>query len=80
MTTTSSARWWVGVATAELTELPNPEEAQYRWRVAEEFVNAIRGLEPVTRTSFEVGVQYMEFVEAVALSARAGRAVHLPLA
>ena len=65
---------------AELTELPNPEEAQYRWRVAEEFVNAIRGLEPVTRTSFEVGVQYMELLEAVALSARAGRAVHLPLA
>ncbi len=64
----------------ELTELSNPVEAQYRWRVAEEFVNAIRGLEPVTRTSFETGVQYMEFVEAVAHSARTGRAFHLPLA
>ena len=63
----------------ELTEIPNPEGHQYRWRVAEEFVNAIRGLEPVTRTSFEAGVQYMEFLEAVALSARAGQAVHLPL-
>ena len=64
----------------ELTELSNPVEGQYRWRVAEEFVNAIRGLEPVTRTSFEAGVQYMEFLEGVALSARDGRAVHLPLA
>ena len=63
-----------------MTELSNPVEAQYRWRVAEEFVNAIRGLEPVTRTSFETGVQYMEFVEAVAHSARTGRAFHLPLA
>ena len=43
-------------------------------------MNAIRGLEPVTRTSFEAGVQYMEFVEAVAHSARTGRAFHLPLA
>ena len=64
----------------ELVEIPNPEESQYRWRVAEEFVNAIRGLEPVTRTSFEVGVQYMEFLEAVARSARSGLAVHLPVA
>ena len=65
---------------AGLTEISNPEEEQYRWRVAEEFINAIRGLEPVTRTSFETGVQYMEFVEAVSQSSRTGRAVHLPLA
>ena len=64
----------------EMTEIPNPEEGQYRWRVAEEFVRAIRGLEPVTRTPFEAGVQYMEFVEAVARSSRTGQAVYLPLA
>ena len=45
----------------------------------EEFVNAIRGKEKVTRTSFEVGVQYMEFTEAVTRSAQTGRAIALPL-
>jgi predicted dehydrogenase len=49
------------------------------WRVEEEFVNAIRGTEPVTHTSFDEGVRYMEFTEAVHLSAREGRAVALPL-
>ena len=45
----------------------------------EEFVNAIRGLEPVTHTSFEDGVRYMEFTEAVTRSAQSGKKVHLPL-
>ena len=62
-----------------LTELPVPVEKQQSWRVEEEFVNAIRGLEPVRLTTFEDGTAYMEFTEAVALSARTGRAVHLPL-
>ena len=63
----------------ELKEIPNPEEKQYRWRAEEEFVNAIRGLEKVTHTPFDMGVQYMEFTEAVYRSAQSGKAVYLPL-
>ncbi len=62
-----------------LAEIDVPAEKQQSWRVEEEFVNAIRGLEPVRLTTFEDGVAYMEFTEAVARSARTGRAVHLPL-
>lgn len=49
------------------------------WRVEEEFVGAIRGREPVRLTTFEDGVRYMEFVEAVWRSMAAGRSVPLPL-
>jgi len=35
--------------------------------------------EPVTHTSFESGVKYMEFTEAVLLSLRQGRLIDLPL-
>lgn len=47
------------------------------WRVEEEFVNAMRGLEPITHTTFEDGVKYMVFTEAVARSMAEGRAVSL---
>ena len=56
-----------------------PQEEQGRWRVEEEFVNAIRGTERVTHTSFEDGVRYMEFTEAVIRSAQSCQAVNLPL-
>ncbi len=49
------------------------------WRVEEEFVGAIRGEEDVVLTSFEQGVKYMEFTEAVAVSAARGKVVTLPL-
>ena len=62
-----------------LTEAPVPEEKQGFWRVEEEFVNAIRGNEEITRTPFEVGVHYMEWTEAVSRSAQTGQAVSLPL-
>ena len=62
-----------------LAEIEVPDEKQQSWRVEEEFANAIRGLEPVRLTTFEDGVAYMEFTEAVARSARTGRVVHLPL-
>jgi predicted dehydrogenase len=62
----------------ELREIPIPAERRVGWRVEEEFVNAIRGREPVTRTTFEDGVRYMEFTEAVARSAAEGRAVDIP--
>jgi predicted dehydrogenase len=63
----------------ELREIPIPPEKAGKWRVEEEFVNAIRGLEKITHTNFEDGVKYMEFTEAVSRSAESGRAVSLPL-
>ncbi len=59
----------------ELREIPIPAERRVGWRVEEEFVNAIRGSEKVSRTTFEDGVRYMEFTEAVARSAARGQAV-----
>ncbi len=63
-----------------LRELTIPDDQAGHWRVEEEFVNAIHGLEPVTRTTFEDGVKYMEFTEAVARSMADGCRVSLPLA
>jgi predicted dehydrogenase len=62
----------------ELREIPIPAERRIGWRVEEEFVNAIRGREKVSRTTFEDGVRYMEFTEAVARSATLGQAVDVP--
>jgi len=64
----------------ELTVHPNPPEGQFRHRVEEEFINAIRGIEPVTQNTFEIGVRYMEWTEAIYRSAASGSAVSLPLA
>ena len=63
----------------ELSELPISDEKRGKWRVEEEFVNAIRGSETITHTPFDVGVQYMEFTEAVTRSAQTGQAITLPL-
>ncbi|MQF94540.1 MAG: Gfo/Idh/MocA family oxidoreductase [SAR202 cluster bacterium] len=63
----------------KLAEIPNPKESQAYWRVEEEFCNAIRGLEKITRTPFEVGLHYMEFTEAVTRSAQSGQTVPIPL-
>jgi predicted dehydrogenase len=59
----------------ELREIPIPAERRIGWRVEEEFVNAVRGREKVSRTNFEDGVRYMEFTDAVAKSAALGQAV-----
>jgi predicted dehydrogenase len=63
-----------------LAELPNPREQQAAHRVEEEFINAIRGRERVTMNTFEIGVRYMEWTEAIHRSAASGTAVSLPLA
>jgi predicted dehydrogenase len=63
---------------AALREIPIPAERRVGWRVEEEFVNAIRGRERVTRTTFADGVRYMEFTEAVARSAASGQAADVP--
>jgi predicted dehydrogenase len=63
----------------EMAPIEIPADKTYRWRVEEEFVGAIRGQEPVRRTSFVDAVNYMDFTEAVHISNREGRRVHLPL-
>ena len=71
---------WAGKrGDSELTEVPNPPEGQARYRVEEQFTNAIRSLEKVDMVAFETGVHYMEWTEAVHRSALEGRAVYLPL-
>ncbi len=62
-----------------LSEIEIRPEDHAEWRVEEEFVNAIRGLEKVTHTPFEVGIKYMEFTEAVNRSMAEGKAIALPL-
>lgn len=64
---------------AELTEISIPDSERGTWRVEEEFINAIRGNEEITRTSFEDGVKYMEFTEAVNRSIAARQVISLPL-
>lgn len=63
----------------ELSEMLISAEKRGGWRVEEEFISAIRGLEPVTHTNFEDGVRYMEFTEAVVRSSQSGETVYLPL-
>ncbi len=63
----------------ELSEIPIAPERRGKWRVEEEFCRAIRGEEQVTHTPFDIGVQYMEFTEAVTRSAQSGEVVPLPL-
>jgi predicted dehydrogenase len=52
----------------ELSEIIVPEEESGKWRVEEEFINAIRRIEKVTHTTFADGVKYMNFTEAVSQS------------
>ncbi len=60
-----------------LREVEIPAKERGGWRVEEEFVNAIRGLEPVKLTTFADGVKYMRWTEAVARSLAEGRALAL---
>ena len=52
-----------------------PAKKRGKWRVEEEFINAIRGIEPIEFTTFDAGVKYMEFTEAVLTSADTGEQV-----
>ncbi len=62
-----------------LAEIDIPEDLQGAWRVEEEFINAIRGREAITHTSFEDGVKYMAFTEAVSESLALRKLVTLPV-
>ena len=63
----------------ELSEIEVRPEMTGGWRVEQEFINAIRGEETITHTTFEDGVRYMEFTDAVLKSAQSGNTVYLPL-
>ena len=63
----------------QLSELANPPEQQAFYRVEEEFINAILGVEEVTMATFDTGVHYMEWTEAVHRSSESGAVVDLPL-
>jgi predicted dehydrogenase len=75
----ADARRLTGAGRGEsaLRELPVPAETRIGWRVEEEFVNAIRGREKIARTTFEDGVRYMEFTDAVTRSASTGQTVEV---
>jgi predicted dehydrogenase len=60
---------------SSLQEIPIRPELAGGWRVEEEFVNAIRGKESVKFTTFEDGLKYMQFTEAVTRSSSSGQAV-----
>jgi predicted dehydrogenase len=61
----------------ELREIVVSPEERVGWKVEREFIGAIRGEEPVRLTTLAEGVRYMEFTEAVAISARTGQRVEL---
>ena len=50
----------------ETIEVPASESSS--WRVEEEFIGAIRGSEKIKLTTFETGVRYMMFTDAVTKS------------
>ena len=60
---------------SDLAPIAIPAELEGSWRVEEEFINAIRGEEKISHTSFEDGLKYMQFTEAVTRSARSGVSV-----
>jgi len=62
----------------ELQALAIPPELAGAWTVEKDFIDAVlTGGHP--EPSFETGVKYLEFTEALNLSARGGHAVELPL-
>jgi predicted dehydrogenase len=63
----------------DLKEIEIPPEKAGGWRVEADFVDSIRQGTPVQFTDIASAVKYMEFTEAVALSADRGEAVELPL-
>ncbi len=66
---------------SELREIPDSPQGPGGRRVGVEelFISTIQGTEENTTESLEIGVDYMEFSEAVHRSAQTGLAVNLPL-
>ena len=62
-----------GIKLADLEEIAIPSEKARSWTVEADFIAAIRDGKPIELTTFEAGVAYMEFTEAVARSADGGK-------
>jgi len=62
---------------AKLEKISIPNEEIGAWRVEEEFINAIRGKENITHTSFTDGVKYMKFTDAIYDSYMTGKKIHI---
>jgi len=54
-----------------------PADKRGDWRVEEEFINAIRGTEQVTRSNFTDSVKYMEFTDALQRAWQTGERQYL---
>lgn len=63
----------------DLEEIAIPADKARGWTVEADFIAAIRAGRAIEFTTFEAGVAYMEFTEAVARSAETGEGVALPL-
>ena len=63
----------------DLNQIEIPGQDGEEFDVADRFIEAIRGFADVSHTTFEEGVKYMEFTEAVAISSKYGERVALPL-
>jgi predicted dehydrogenase len=64
----------------DLREIDISEEEQGTWQVEADFIEAIRTSSASPNlTDFATGVRYMEFTEAVEISAQSGQPVSLPL-
>ncbi len=78
--TPESSGVWLGRRGDDaMSEVVIPREKWQPVRAAADFVGAIRGERPVGETTFEDGVRYMEFTEAVIRSAQERRTIPLPL-
>ncbi len=81
--TKATLHWWQGerMALAPLGEEPQPIEPDpgtaFEWNVEQDFIDSIRDGKPVTLTSFEDGVRYMQATEAIFHSIHEGRLVAL---
>ena len=73
-----SALWLGRRGDDQLRPVEVPSEERAEWRVEAEFVDAIRGVAPVKRTTFADGTRYMAFTQAVEDSRRNGRAETVP--
>jgi predicted dehydrogenase len=62
----------------DLPEVPIPPDRAGGWTVEADWVRSIREGAPVGLTTFDEGVAYLDFTEAVAVSAATGAAVTLP--
>jgi len=71
--------WWGGRGQDKLSIIDIKSSSRVEIDTEKQFIDAIRGDGTVAETTFEDGVRYMEFTEAVARSAQERRTINLPL-